>query len=87
MPLVRTPQEQTFLANLLGSRSLDVWLHEGSKGKWPIVSKDCPEEGTIRATLRLDFDGSSIRGGWSPANLNWDDGVALNEPEIDTPLR
>jgi len=33
--------------------------------------------------LRLDFDERGIRGGWSPASLNWDDGVRAEEARID----
>lgn len=35
-------------------------------------------------TLRIDFDGNSVRGGVSPANLNWDDGVRAADAGIDT---
>jgi len=82
-PLVRTPREEAFLRQLLKSRSLDVWLHEDEAGRWLLVSKDVVEGGTIRATLRLDYDGSRIEGGWSPACLNWDDGVRARDAGVD----
>jgi hypothetical protein len=31
----------------------------------------------------LDFDGREIKGGWSPAGLNWDDGVRAVDAEIE----
>ncbi|WP_280433575.1 hypothetical protein [Nocardia brasiliensis] len=40
--------------------------------------------GHIRDTLRVDYDGISLRGGWSPASLNWDDGVRANNAGIVT---
>ncbi len=47
------------------------------------VSHDFSEHGSIRDTLRLDFDGSEVLGGWSPASLNWDDGVRATAAGID----
>ncbi|WP_191093755.1 hypothetical protein [Nocardia colli] len=32
----------------------------------------------------VDYDGISLRGGWSPACLNWDDGVRAGDAGIDT---
>ncbi len=49
-----------------------------------IVSHDFVVGGGIRDTLRVDYDGSSLRGGWSPANLNWDSGVRAQDAQIDT---
>jgi len=31
-----------------------------------LISLDFTEAGAVRDTLRLDFDGASIAGGWSP---------------------
>ncbi len=42
---------------------------------WLVVWLDFIEANVVHDTLRLDFDGRSIRGGWSPSYLNWDDGV------------
>ena len=65
--------------------AFDVWLHNDTDGTpWMIVSVSFTEEDVIRKTLRLDFDGHSICGGWSPANLNWDDGVRAEDAEVDT---
>jgi len=81
----QTPQEAAFLAQLLSEHpNLDVWQHTAADGRpWLIVSRDFSVDGGIRDTLRLDFDGNTIKGGWSPACLNWDDGVPATEAEID----
>jgi hypothetical protein len=71
----RTHAENAFLSALLPQVHLHVWLHRDPDGSpWLIASRDLHSH-TGSATLRLDFDGSSILGGWSPAGLNWDDGV------------
>jgi len=81
---VRTQAEQEFLTLLLDGRPwLDVWLHQDVRGEWACVSYDFSRDGVVVDTLRLDFDGSTVRGGWSPANLNWDDGVRAAEAGID----
>lgn len=46
------------------------------------MSHDYSRAGAIVDTLRLDLDGSSVKGGWSPANLNWDDGVRAVDASI-----
>jgi hypothetical protein len=81
----RTAVEDAFLTALLDGRPwLDVWLHEDDDGTpWVCVSHDFSEHGSIRDTLRLDFDGSEVLGGWSPASLNWDDGVRATAAAID----
>ncbi len=81
----RTPAEDTFLSLLLDGRPrLDVWLHEDEDGTpWTCVSRDFSVAGGIHDTLRLDFDGTSVLGGWSPANLNWDDGVRATAAGVD----
>jgi len=30
------------------------------------------------------YDGKDLRGGWSPACLNWDSGVPAHDAQIDT---
>jgi hypothetical protein len=82
-PLVRKPREDAFLGQLLKGWSLDVWLHEDGEGQC-LLSKDFVNDGAVRATLRLDYDGSRIEGGWSRACLNWDDGVRAKEAGDDT---
>ncbi|MEU8418738.1 hypothetical protein AB0C24_38555 [Amycolatopsis japonica] len=63
---------------------LDYWLHADDDGTpWLLVSQDIVEGDAVRDTLRLDFDARGIRGGWSPACLNWDDGVRAEEALID----
>jgi hypothetical protein len=84
-PRQLTDREVTFLAALLRDRPwLDVWRHEDDDGTpWLIVSLDVVEDRTIVDTWRLDFDGSSILGGRSPASLNWDDGVRAHAAGVD----
>jgi hypothetical protein len=61
------------------------WYHCDPNGtRWMTASYDFVVGGWIRATLRVDYDGASLRGGWSPACLNWDDGVRAEEALIDT---
>jgi hypothetical protein len=54
---------------------------------WMIVSLDFAEHDVIIRTLRLDFDGSMIVGGWSPADLNWDSGVRAALAGVDVSSR
>jgi hypothetical protein len=64
---------------------LDYWLHQDADGTpWLLISLDFTQAGTVHDTLRLDFDVAGIRGGWSPAFLNWDDGVRADCAGIDT---
>jgi hypothetical protein len=61
-----------------------VWPHYDGEGRpWLLVSLDWVKGRSIAATPRLDFAGDSIVGGYSPANLNWDDGVPAAEAGID----
>lgn len=64
----RTPQEAAFLSALLARvPDLDVWLHETDDGHpWICFSLDFRWGNTRSDTLRLDFQESSILGGWSP---------------------
>jgi hypothetical protein len=81
-----TPGEAEFLA-LLKERvsGVDDWYHEDADGTpWMIVSYDFVVANAVRATLRVDFDGHSLRGCWSPAFLNWDDGVRAVGERFDT---
>jgi hypothetical protein len=85
VPLLRTLAEDEFLQRLLPGRELDVWLHADSDGvPWLIVSHDFTSDRGIIGTLRLDFNGSRIEGGWSPACLNWDAGVRAEAAGVDT---
>jgi len=64
---------------------LDVWLHTDADGRpWMLIAMDVIEGGAIRDTLRLDFDGDSIAGGWSPYFLNGDGGVRAAAANIPT---
>ena len=49
-----------------------------------MVSRTFGPPGLAVGTLRLDYDGWDLRGGWSPAALNWDDGVRADDAQIDT---
>jgi hypothetical protein len=48
------------------------------------ASYDFAQGNQIYETLRLDYDGKSLCGGWSPSCLNWDDGVRADDALIDT---
>jgi hypothetical protein len=81
-----TPDEAEFLA-LLKERvpDIDDWYHQDPDGTpWMIVSYDIVVASAVRATLRVDFDGHSLRGCWSPAFLNWDDGIRAVGERFDT---
>lgn len=83
----RTNAEAEFLAALLLDEPpyLDVWTHTNAAGEpWLCVSLSLASGVAVERTLRLDFDGRCIRGGWSPANLNWDSGLPAQEAGIDT---
>jgi hypothetical protein len=68
---------------------LQDWYHNDADGApWLMVSYDFTNAGWITGTLRLDFDGARLVGGWSPAALNWDAemraedaGIVIQEPE------
>lgn len=63
---------------------MDYWLHADDDGTpWLLVSLDIVEDHAVRDTLRLDFDERGIRGGWSPACLDWDDGMRAEEALIE----
>lgn len=63
---------------------MDYWLHaDADDVPWLLVSTDFVVAGAVRDTLRLDFDAAGVRGGWSPAFLNWDDGVRAQTAGID----
>jgi hypothetical protein len=81
----RTSAERTFL-RVLCSRipALMVRLHGTDADPWLCVALDFSEENQVRDTLRLDFDGSTIAGGWSPSFLNGDDGVRAHDAGVDT---
>lgn len=81
-----TEQELEFLDPLLGEfPDLQDWFHRDRDGTpWLMVSYDFVSDAGITATLRLDYDGQTLEGGWSPAYLNWDAGVRAREVPIDT---
>jgi hypothetical protein len=80
-----TPEEAAFLSLLRAGRPwLDVWRHEDANGRWVTISLDFTGDNAIVRTLRLDFDGETINGGWSPASLNWDSGVRAQEAGVDS---
>ena len=80
-----TAAELEFAAALEGLLpGLDYWLHaDADDVPWLLVSTDFVVAGAVRDTLRLDFDAAGVRGGWSPAFLNWDDGVCAETAGID----
>ena len=78
--------ERTFYAELmLLGYDLHDWYHEDPDGQpWMMVSFDFMERESVRDTLRVDYDGTSLKGGWSPACLNWDAETRAEEAHIDT---
>jgi hypothetical protein len=82
----RTDDERLFLEALRPDEPpfLDVWPHTDADGTpWLYVSLSFLETGAVSRTLRMDYDGATMRGGWSPANLNWDDGVRAERAGIE----
>lgn len=80
-----TPAESSFADALNALQpGLDYWLHQDADGiPWLLVSLDFTEANVVHDNLRLDFDGTGIRGGWSPAFLNWDYGVRAGSAGIN----
>jgi hypothetical protein len=80
-----TDGETKFAGTLLTLMpGLDLWLHADDDGTpWLCVSRDFVVDRTVCDTLRLDFDAAGIRGGWSPASLNWDGGIRAEAAGID----
>ncbi|WP_410814035.1 hypothetical protein [Micromonospora sp. 067-2] len=81
-----TPSEMDFFRSLSELvTGLHDWYHADDDGTpWMVASYDFVANDAIHATLRADYDGRSLRGGWSPACLNWDDGVRAADALIDT---
>ena len=81
-----TASERAFFEELSAHMpGLQDWYHEDPDGTpWMLVSHDSVVGGAVTATLRVDYDGTNLRGGWSPAYLNWDDGVRARDAQIDT---
>ncbi|UFN43303.1 hypothetical protein [Nocardioides okcheonensis] len=76
-----TPDEVAFfkrLAELIpGAQD---WYHADADGSlWMTVSYDDIVDGQMLATWRVDFDGTELVAGRSPAYLNWDDGIRGRE--------
>jgi hypothetical protein len=81
-----TAKESAFFAELARQvPDVQDWYHQDDDGiLWMVASYDFAQGSQIRETLRLDYDGQSLRGGWSPSCLNWDDGVRADDALIDT---
>ena len=80
-----TEDEAQFFAEV-ARRVPDVqdWYHQDADGTlWMTVSYDVVGPRGMTDTLRVDYDGVAVRGGVSPANLNWDDGVRAAAAGID----
>lgn len=72
-----TQSESEFFQRLLERVPMaQDWFHADNDGTpWMTASVDEGPDGSMTATWRVDFDGSELVGGRSPANLNWDDGM------------
>ena len=84
-----TAEQARFFAELR-SRIPDLmdWYHRDADGTpWMIVSYDFVIDDRVDATLRLDYDGQGLCGGWSPAPVTADDAVRAGDIGIDTGLR
>jgi hypothetical protein len=80
-----TAQEAAFFDELVRCvAGLLDWYHEDPDGTpWMVASYDFVVGKAVRATLRVDYDGRNLRGGWSSACLNGDDGVRADDALID----
>jgi hypothetical protein len=84
--LESTDVEQRFFI-ALSSRVDDLqdWYHVDDDGSpWMTVSYDFARDNAVIATLRCDWDGARLPGGWSPGLLDWDDGVRADVAGVIT---
>ncbi|MFJ8690974.1 hypothetical protein [Micromonospora wenchangensis] len=81
-----TAEETAFFVELARHiPDVQDWYHQDDGGTlWMTASYDFVQGNQIYQTLRLDYDGKCLRGGWSPSCLNWDDGVRADEAMVDT---
>jgi len=62
----------------------DWYLVDDNGCPWMMVSFDVVQGGGIRETWRLDYDGTLVVGGRSPACLNWDAEIRADAANVDT---
>lgn len=81
-----TEQERNFVRPLQDAfAGLQDWYLSDSDGTpWLMLSYDFLAGGGVSQTLRLDYDGQTLEGGWSPASLNWDAETRAREVPIET---
>jgi len=81
-----TAEESAFFTELVRHvPDIQDWYHQDDGGTpWMTTSYDFTQGNQIYKTLRLDYDGTSMRGGWSPSCLNWDDGKRADDALIDS---
>ncbi|WP_199856669.1 hypothetical protein [Nocardia suismassiliense] len=82
-----TPDELRFFTALQARvPDIEEWYYADDDGTlWVIASLDFLDStGYIRDILRVDYDGVSLRGGWSPTCILGDDGVPFAEAGIET---
>jgi len=85
---VPTAEQASFFAELRARiPELMDWYRRDADGKpWMIVSYDFMAGDLVVATLRLDYDGRNLRGGWSPESVTPDDAARATDRGIDTGL-
>jgi hypothetical protein len=72
---VPTAEQASFFAELSACipELMDWYRRDADGTPWMIVSYDFMAGDLVVATLRLDYDGRNLRGGWSPASVTPDD--------------
>lgn len=76
-----TPDEAALFESLVDliPRAQDWYHADYDCALWMTVSYDDIIDGQMVATWRVDFDGTELVAGRSPAYLNWDGGVRGRE--------
>jgi len=85
---VPTAEQASFFAEISACipELMDWYRRDADGTPWMIVSYDFMAGDLVVATLRLDYDGRNLRGGWSPASVTPDDAARAADRGIDTGL-